>query len=174
MNSALPRISQPVRSDGPLRRMSGVLPIAERTSGLMMESEDVMDGWLGWRGGDRKRTAGRLQGREELASPELPPKLVLRPLQGFFPSRRKAFTSAVDVEAEHRHGRAVGLRFSRAAAFGRSLERSGNPLRIIPGEDIRIERQRAAVPGHLGRPLARCRIPPRCLCRFGHSCLRYE
>ena len=35
-NSALPRISHPVASDGPLRRMSGVFPIAEARSSWML------------------------------------------------------------------------------------------------------------------------------------------
>jgi hypothetical protein len=34
MNSALPRISQPVSSEARLRRMSGVLPMASMTEGV--------------------------------------------------------------------------------------------------------------------------------------------
>src|SRR6185312_17245581 len=62
---------------------------------------------------------------------------------------------AVDVEGQHRHGRAIGIGFASLAVLGRALERSGDARRAPEREDAALEIERVALPRHPARPAMR-------------------
>src|SRR6476659_970843 len=93
MNSALPRISQPVRSEGPFNRIRGVLPMAARTSGLI-SGRDIKLLCANGRTRERNEAALPLQGRRAPAcwrsrAAEFLAQLILCALESLFACRRK-------------------------------------------------------------------------------------
>jgi hypothetical protein len=81
------------------------------------------------------------------------------PAQFFFGPREDAFlflrqrvARAVDVEVQHRHGRAERRGFTPVACLRGMFERSGNPGWIAPGKDSGIQIHRIAGFGNVLRP----------------------
>src|SRR5262249_1557454 len=52
---------------------------------------------------------------------------------------RQVLSGAVDVENEHRHRRAIGIRFSTRAMLGRTLERERDLLWILEREHTLLQ-----------------------------------
>ncbi|EGE61051.1 hypothetical protein RHECNPAF_1260029 [Rhizobium etli CNPAF512] len=82
---------------------------------------------------------------------------------GFFKSGpsffRQLVAGAVDVEGQHRHGRAEGTGLTAMTLLGRMLDRAGDLLRIVRFEHTFLQVHRVAVFGDVLRPF---------LLRFGH------
>lgn len=62
---------------------------------------------------------------------------------------RKFPASPVNVEIEHGHGRAKGCALAPCAAVSRALERQGDLMRVMPGEDTALQIKRVARFGDL-------------------------
>src|ERR671914_2629093 len=81
-----------------------------------------------------------------------PPKLVLSSFEAPALCRWQGLARSIDVEREHRHCGAVGIRLSASAAIRRALERSGDASGVGSSEDTRIEIESVATFGHALRP----------------------
>src|SRR5215469_12995508 len=92
--------------------------------------------------------------------PKVPPlflriqlaQLPFGPLQNPQPLARKVLSRAIDIEVEHRHRGLEGPSLALRAAFGRALQRRGDPGRAGLGKDSRIEIERMAVLCDILRP----------------------
>lgn len=101
-------------------------------------------------------------------------QLIFGCLEAVTPRFRQVFARAIEVEIQHRHGRAERIAFAAPAFFGRALERDGDTARIVQRENSRPQVQRVALLGHTlrpafnlsGRPNAR---PPE---QLGFGCFR--
>src|SRR5215831_6411252 len=88
-------------------------------------------------------------------SPEFMAELGLRSLEHSALACAEVGASAVDVERQHRHRRAVRLTLSAAAVLRRSLEGSRDLARILRPEHVSLEVERVALFGHACRPAPR-------------------
>ena len=68
--------------------------------------------------------------------------------------RTQIGAGAIHVEREHRHCRAIRSALAAMASLSGSLERSGNPVWVLPCENTAIEIESVAVFRHRGRPAA--------------------
>src|ERR1700692_1403262 len=87
-------------------------------------------------------------------APERLAQFVLGALQRALACGRQVLAGAIEIEDQHRQRRAVRIRFAAFAALGRALERSGDALWVLPGEDALIEVERVARARHPGGPAA--------------------
>src|ERR1051326_5751204 len=80
------------------------------------------------------------------------PQLVLRRLQPLPAQLGQVLTSAIDVEGQHRHRRAIGVALAAVAVLRRTLQRTGDALGILAREDVGLAVERIALGGHVVRP----------------------
>src|SRR5438270_11036810 len=84
-------------------------------------------------------------------------EVLAQPVFGFFQPLALAlgerFAGAIDIEGQHRQGRAEGICLAPLALLRRARERSGDVVGILLLEYARFEIERVAVLGHLLRPL---------------------
>ena len=95
----------------------------------------------------------RLPGFKASGSAEGFAELGLGLFEHFPALSRQVLAGPVDVESEHRHGRAEGWALPFRAGLRRAFERASDAARVLEGEDIGLERQRMAVSRHRPRPL---------------------
>src|SRR5262249_54181660 len=72
---------------------------------------------------------------------------------------RKARTSAVDIEIEHRHRRLIWRALAPAAGLGRAFQRKRNPARVALSENFSFYIQRVAALRYFARPVPFLRSP---------------
>src|SRR6185369_16167078 len=99
-----------------------------------------------WRCGSRANAS---------ATPEGLAQLALGALQHLKTRPGQVAAGAIDVEGQHRRGRAIGLAFAATAPLGGAFEREGNGPRAALGEDAGLQIERVAAARHGRRPLLR-------------------
>src|SRR5579863_9378551 len=79
---------------------------------------------------------------ERSATTESRAQLLLCPIESPAPLWREVLARPIDVEAQHRHGRAERLGLAPPAGLGGPLERQGDRPRTLPGENAGLQIER--------------------------------
>jgi hypothetical protein len=102
--------------------------------------------------------------KQLLSASKLPLELGFGAFQRAPTARRQFFTRSIDIEHEHRQGRAIGGRFAPPAPLRRALERSRDAFGIASAEYALLEIERVAFAGDaagpISRVLSRCGFAP--------------
>ena len=103
----------------------------------------------------RARSDGSLGRAWSLIAPKFASQLLFCAFEHAPLARAEVVTGAIDVESQHRHGRAVRVALSPMTLLGRMLEGRRDPVWVGPREDASIQIESVAVLRHVGRPAVR-------------------